>query len=252
MSVSKRVRFEVFKRDKFTCQYCGRSAPDIVLHCDHITPKASGGTDDILNLVTSCADCNLGKGARELSDNTAIVKRRKQLEELQERRDQLEMLLEWHRELASLNDDIVQKLAAFWGDLADCTVTSTGLDHIKSWLRNFSESEILECMRISARQYIDPVEATTEQKAKAFDYVPKIANVRRREEKQPWLKDINYIRGILRNRLHYVNEGMAAAMLTQCIDNGYTINELKTIALEVKNWTEFRSTLEDMLSESTA
>ena len=34
-SISKKARFEVFKRDSFTCQYCGRTAPDVVLHLDH-------------------------------------------------------------------------------------------------------------------------------------------------------------------------------------------------------------------------
>lgn len=63
MALSKSLRFEVFKRDSFTCQYCGRSAPEVLLHADHIDPKANGGEDTILNLVTSCQDCNLGKGA---------------------------------------------------------------------------------------------------------------------------------------------------------------------------------------------
>ena len=51
-SISKKNRFEVFKRDSFTCQYCGASAPDVLLEVDHIKPVASGGTNDILNLIT--------------------------------------------------------------------------------------------------------------------------------------------------------------------------------------------------------
>lgn len=39
-SLSKKTRFEVFKRDSFTCQYCGRSAPEVVLQVDHIKPVA--------------------------------------------------------------------------------------------------------------------------------------------------------------------------------------------------------------------
>lgn len=38
--VGKKLRFEVFKRDKFTCQYCGAKAPDVVLHVDHIQAVA--------------------------------------------------------------------------------------------------------------------------------------------------------------------------------------------------------------------
>ena len=35
-TLSKKIRFEVFKRDKFTCQYCGRMSPDVILEVDHI------------------------------------------------------------------------------------------------------------------------------------------------------------------------------------------------------------------------
>lgn len=58
-----RLRFEVFKRDDFTCTYCGRNVKDdhIKLHCDHIHPKNKGGRDILENLVTACEACNLGK-----------------------------------------------------------------------------------------------------------------------------------------------------------------------------------------------
>jgi 5-methylcytosine-specific restriction endonuclease McrA len=72
--ISKRLRFEVLKRDSFTCQYCGRKAPDVTLHVDHIRPISMGGSDTILNMVTSCADCNLGKSDRNLADDTAITR----------------------------------------------------------------------------------------------------------------------------------------------------------------------------------
>ena len=65
-AISKKTRFEVFKRDSFVCQYCGAHPPAVILHVDHITAVAAGGTNDIDNLVTSCEPCNLGKGARDL------------------------------------------------------------------------------------------------------------------------------------------------------------------------------------------
>ncbi len=61
MALSKRVRFEIFKRDSFTCQYCGNRPPEIVLEVDHIDPRSNGGSDDLINLITSCFDCNRGK-----------------------------------------------------------------------------------------------------------------------------------------------------------------------------------------------
>jgi hypothetical protein len=61
MAVTKRTRFEILRRDNHTCQYCGQSAPDVVLHIDHVIPVALGGSDDPNNLVTACKDCNAGK-----------------------------------------------------------------------------------------------------------------------------------------------------------------------------------------------
>ena len=63
MSVSKRTRFEVLRRDEHTCQYCGQMAPDVTLHVDHVIPVALGGSDKPDNLVTACKDCNLGKAS---------------------------------------------------------------------------------------------------------------------------------------------------------------------------------------------
>ena len=61
MSVSKRMRFEVLRRDNHTCRYCGRSAPQVKLTIDHVIPEALGGQDVPENLVAACEDCNSGK-----------------------------------------------------------------------------------------------------------------------------------------------------------------------------------------------
>jgi hypothetical protein len=57
----QKTRFLVLERDNFTCQYCGRKAPEVILEIDHIIPKNYNGTDDIDNLITACRDCNYGK-----------------------------------------------------------------------------------------------------------------------------------------------------------------------------------------------
>lgn len=62
-ALSKRTRFEVFKRDGFRCAYCGSTPNDGPLHVDHVVPVAEGGANEPSNLVTACASCNLGKSA---------------------------------------------------------------------------------------------------------------------------------------------------------------------------------------------
>lgn len=65
--LSKRIRFEVFKRDQFTCLYCGAHPPAAILHVDHVQPFSKGWTDDLDNLVTACQACNAGKSNHLLS-----------------------------------------------------------------------------------------------------------------------------------------------------------------------------------------
>lgn len=102
MALSPRKRFEILKRDNYTCRYCGRRqvrhlsevecrqammavpqmdtrqemtlrqiglVPDIVLEIDHVVPRSKGGTDDPSNLVTACLDCNRGKAGVPLDSN---------------------------------------------------------------------------------------------------------------------------------------------------------------------------------------
>ena len=62
----KLTRREVFRRDNYTCQYCGRR--DTPLTVDHILPKHLGGQHTWVNVVAACPSCNHRKGGRRLND----------------------------------------------------------------------------------------------------------------------------------------------------------------------------------------
>ncbi len=97
-ALSKKIRFDVFKRDGFRCQYCGDRPDDAKLQVDHIAPVAEGGGDEPDNLVTSCQPCNSGKGARPLGETLAPFDPKKRTVDLRERREQLEAYAEWVEE----------------------------------------------------------------------------------------------------------------------------------------------------------
>ncbi|OZE35645.1 MULTISPECIES: HNH endonuclease [unclassified Rhodococcus (in: high G+C Gram-positive bacteria)] len=63
MPVSKRLRFEILRRDNHQCRYCGGTTPEVKLSVDHVVPVTLGGGDDPSNLVAACVDCNAGKSA---------------------------------------------------------------------------------------------------------------------------------------------------------------------------------------------
>jgi 5-methylcytosine-specific restriction endonuclease McrA len=57
---------EIFRRDKYTCQYCGRK--DTKLTIDHIYPKRLGGKHTWTNVVAACPTCNHCKGGKKLEE----------------------------------------------------------------------------------------------------------------------------------------------------------------------------------------
>lgn len=113
--IGTKIRFEVFKRDGFFCQYCGAHPPISILQVDHIVPVKEGGENDLDNLITACQTCNIGKGARclssvpkSLSEKTAeIIEQEKQLKGYYDARlaklRRLESEAEWISDLFSAN-----------------------------------------------------------------------------------------------------------------------------------------------------
>ncbi len=56
------TRFNVFLRDRFSCQYCGERFSTHDLTFDHVVPRSRGGKTTWSNVVTACGICNLLKG----------------------------------------------------------------------------------------------------------------------------------------------------------------------------------------------
>lgn len=147
IGLGNKIRFEVFRRDSFKCQYCGKSAPDIILNVDHINPVSKGGTNDIFNLITSCYECNQGKKARKLSEETEISKQKKQLDLLNERRNQLDMLLKWKTGLIEYKEDQAQKIANYLIKKLgskDQIISESGLLKINLYLKKLTASKLIE------------------------------------------------------------------------------------------------------------
>ena len=63
---------EVFRRDNYTCQYCGTNGGRMTL--DHVVPRHAGGKHTWENLVTACPNCNLRKGGRTLDQSPMNLK----------------------------------------------------------------------------------------------------------------------------------------------------------------------------------
>jgi 5-methylcytosine-specific restriction endonuclease McrA len=68
----KLTRREVFLRDRYTCQYCGRRTHDLTL--DHVIPRSKGGQHIWENLAAACRSCNHRKGGKSLGEARMTLK----------------------------------------------------------------------------------------------------------------------------------------------------------------------------------
>lgn len=243
--IPKSLRFEVFKRDSFTCQYCGAKAPDVVLNIDHIVAVAAGGGNDILNLVTSCFSCNSGKSDRALDDHSALMRQRRQLEELEERRAQLEMMVQWRKAVEDFHQLYANEIAALIASVSGMSVNDSGLVDVSDWLRRFTFEEVSVAVRKSFATYLrrdDKGQATEVSWHKAFWAIPKIARVDKAGGMPPERLRAFYARGILRRRI-YVNEDLVMSMIFDAMEAGANVEDIVALAKRTPDWSSFCSSI---------
>ena len=150
-SLSRTLRFEVFKRDKFTCQYCGRTPPSVILEADHIVPVSKGGQNESLNLVTACEDCNRGKSDKQLS---SVIPSR--AAEIKRKREQLDQTREYNDFLMEVRNSelrMIEEIGSYWFEwflpgqnliFGDARVPS-----IRNFLKRLVTAEIYDAIDIA-------------------------------------------------------------------------------------------------------
>lgn len=242
-SLSKKIRFEVFKRDSFTCQYCGSKAPDVVLEVDHINPVKEGGENDIMNLVTSCFNCNRGKRDKKLSDKSVIEKQREQIKELNLRRQQLQMMLEWRDGIKSIEEDKTAKAISYWNEKISAhnkMLNDKGVGIVRKLVKKFEFASVLDAMDIAYDKYVEDAESTNY----ALTKVGGILFLKNAPEHQ---KQISYIKGICRNKFSYFNEKRASIALNIFYKKGGDLNYLQNELVKdrFKNWSQFMKYVEE-------
>jgi hypothetical protein len=142
--LSKRKRFEILKRDSFTCSYCGATPPKVVLEVDHIIPVSKGGDNNELNLVTSCFDCNRGKSNKELSE---VVK---PIDYDEERLLQYKQFVKFIKDKKKLEDKEVDMVCEVWKSFNDGYKPSAKYrTTIKQFITKMGVIKTIEAMEIA-------------------------------------------------------------------------------------------------------
>lgn len=141
IGVPKSIRFDVFKRDSFTCRYCGSKPPDVFLEVDHLVPVSKGGKNDGANLVTSCFNCNRGKSDKTLSDPHEFIDADLEVMRLRQETAEYQAYLVWSKIREDEMNNVIEVIQQRWTEcfeMEDCPSGSV----IKSWLGKFSPQDI--------------------------------------------------------------------------------------------------------------
>jgi hypothetical protein len=153
MAISKKIRFEVFKRDGFKCAYCGKVPPQVTLEVDHIHPKARKGTDDINNLITACFDCNRGK--RDIPLTKIPAKISENLEVLQEQEDQVKEYRKFVAKIEKRVQKDIQEINDVYTGAYPGWVFSDRFNNatLKTFLRLLPKDQIILSLEIAISRY---------------------------------------------------------------------------------------------------
>ena len=239
-NLSKSVRFEVFKRDSFKCQYCGKSAPDVVLEVDHIIPVSKGGDNDISNLITACFDCNRGKRDKKLTDKQSAKLQKEELDKLNARREQLEMIAEWRKELLNLMNESIDKIVEIINQefYLDIHLTDYGRRNFSKCIKKYGFKETLNSSLIAFGKYND-IET-------AFNKIEGILYMRKLEYENP--EKAVYIRllSLVKRRFNYYNHKVAYCLIDKLFQMGYDEcvfdeEEITKLIYSCSNWAEFKN-----------
>lgn len=232
--ISKKTRFNIFTRDGFKCQYCGRSAGEVVLEIDHIIPVVEGGTNDPLNLTTACFDCNRGKGKQQLEPEQFIDSQITELKDLQLLKEKQEQVLAWKRSLLDLKKDTSIEIQQYFEDLFCITTKSPSTLHREVFrlLVDYSVSEILEA--------IDALFAKRKTANEAFAMLSATLKNRRLMEKNPLTGQKQYLFGILKNRFG-TDPKSAFTFMNQINFDIVDIIQVQELAKTAKTYAEWKS-----------
>lgn len=238
--ISKKTRFEVFKRDGFTCQYCGRMAPDVILEVDHINPVANGGASDILNLVTSCKDCNRGKGKRTLSNNLEIKTQQEQIKDFAKKRDQLQMLIEWRQQVKSILEDNIDFINDIFSECAGVTLTETGRKIIAKEIKKYGIDEVSESTQIYIDSYFDEEE---NRFTRDFSTIGRICYNRKRQKDDPSIYWVNRIVYKIHNKFPHIDKWKIRSIVSGNVDSEEECEYILDMVDDYRSWSSLRDAL---------
>ena len=165
------------------------------------------------------------------------------MDKLNKRREQLEMMAQWRTELLDLENEEADKIMKLVSDSLglNSQLTDTGRVKMKRLIKKYGFEEVLECSLIAYEQYDINI---------AFSKIEPIIKNKKMQQEHPEMKDLFYIRAIVKNKFSYYDLNTAIILLKKCYELGATIDSLKDFTRNCSNWTQWKNGLNEFIEEN--
>lgn len=211
---------------------------------------AKGGDNNVLNLVTACNECNNGKSDTLLSDKQALEKTIDELALIQERKNQIEQMVAWRKQLIEDRYAAADPIVKYWEETATrFQLNETGRKAVAQLVSKFGAEEVIESMTAAADRYLrfDPEGKVTEESwLFAYSSISRICEVRRKDRTLPGFSRLYYCKGILRNRFNPTPHQLMRVFLElkEALEAGIQIDEIEEACKTTNSISHLREMVE--------
>jgi len=242
----KRIKFEVFEKDSFRCQFCGSRAPNVTLKLLRI--QETNDKDTWLNtafLSTSCTNCE-NKKAGIINDGFISI------EELEERLQQLKMLINWRKGMFKIRKQQLENLITYWQNkIPGYEINSDQKKHLLSYMTKYSGDEIRNAMNVACDKFVNfnPDKSYDHSSVSdAFYKVQEICLQKTEIANSNETEGLNQIHVHLKQNIDgFFDAQRAAQWLTYARSWEVSIEDLIRMAQSVATWTEFAVNIDEMV-----
>ena len=248
----KRIKFEVFEKDSFKCQYCGSVAPIVTLQLRRIQEiQQSEKWLDTAFLSTSCAACEKKQaGEAENAKRSEFIS----IDELEERLQQLKMLINWRKGMLKIRKQQLANLVQYWENkVPKSPVDNIQRREILRYINKFSGDEIRAAMDMAADKFLK-TEAdgslNQESISNALHKIPEICAQKTQIANNHETDGLFQINELLKTNITgFFDSRRAFQWLNYARSWEISLDDLTTMASAVTSWTQFSLNIDKMVEK---
>jgi len=248
--VYKRIKFEVFEKDGYKCQTCGAVAPNVTLQLHRLQEvQQNENWLDPAFLSTACFDCEQKQTEQK---STAKKNGFMTLDDLEERLEQLKMLISWRKGLRKIKKGQLNSLIDYWQELVPGIYLND--DHkrtILSCMNKFTREEIKSAMEYAVKEFLilrQDGSIAQDSFQLAFEKIPEICLRTKKASENQEIENLYHIHDILKGKLEgFFDSERVIQWLNYARSWEVKLDELTHMAFKVTNWTQFSCNIDEMV-----